>query len=259
MSDLDQRVTDGLRELVGRAPVDADVWPATERYVARHRRHRHAITGAVVVVALVGGGLLTAVAVRGGASKVVVSNPGATTETTTAGPSRAALAATGPIEGSFTITAQPAAQLAFAPSALTVNTGIYAVTLVDGCQHDPHARIRRPDHLVVATCGEHARPEASVADLLRTIRDVHVLLRGSWPPRRWHARCRDGDRPNHDTPASRRKPAHHPADRRSASRRPRPAPARHRAGRNDTQRGPLPVFNCCVSEGWTGDERRSSR
>jgi plastocyanin len=132
MSDLDQRVTDGLRELVGRAPVDADVWPATERYVAKHHRHRHAITGAVVVVALAGGGLLTAVAVRGAASKVTVSNPGATTETTTAGPRRAALAATGPTEGSFTITAQPAAQLAFAPSALTVNTGIYAVTLVDG-------------------------------------------------------------------------------------------------------------------------------
>jgi plastocyanin len=132
MSDLDQRVTNGLRELVGRAPVDADVWQATERYVAKHRRHRHTLTAAVVAVAFVGGGVLTAAVVRDDGSKAVVSNPGVSTDTTSPGSSGPWLPATGPIEGSFTITAQPAAALTFAPSALTVNTGIYAVTLVDG-------------------------------------------------------------------------------------------------------------------------------
>ena len=51
MPDLDQRIADGLRALVDRAPVEADVWPATERYVAKHRRHRRTIAGAVVAVA----------------------------------------------------------------------------------------------------------------------------------------------------------------------------------------------------------------
>jgi plastocyanin len=132
MSDLDQRVADGLRELVGRAPVDADVWPAAERYVARHRRQRHAITGAVVVVALVVGGLGTAVAARGGASKVTVSEHGATTDTSSSEPRREMLTATGPSQGSFTITAQPAAPLAFGPSSVSVQTGIYSLTLRDG-------------------------------------------------------------------------------------------------------------------------------
>jgi hypothetical protein len=84
MPDLDQRVTDGLRELVSRAPVDADVWPTVRCYVARHRRRRHAIVSAVIAVALLAGAL-TAVVVRGADSKVVVSNPGGTTDTTSPG------------------------------------------------------------------------------------------------------------------------------------------------------------------------------
>jgi plastocyanin len=38
----------------------------------------------------------------------------------------------GPSQGSFTITAAPAGRLSFAPSSITVKTGIYSVTLVDG-------------------------------------------------------------------------------------------------------------------------------
>jgi plastocyanin len=48
------------------------------------------------------------------------------------GSSSAVLTATGPSQGSFTIVAQPAAQLAFGPSSLSMQTGIYTVTLRDG-------------------------------------------------------------------------------------------------------------------------------
>jgi plastocyanin len=130
MPDLDQRIADGLRALVDRAPVEADVWPATERYVAKHRRHRRTIAGAVVAVALLAGVLVTVGVLRSAGSKVVVSDPSPTTELQPIGPSGAALTATGPIDGSFTITALPS--LSFSPSAVTVTTGIYAITLVDG-------------------------------------------------------------------------------------------------------------------------------
>ena len=40
MSELDDRVANGLRELVGRAPVDADVWDDTAKYVVKHRHRR---------------------------------------------------------------------------------------------------------------------------------------------------------------------------------------------------------------------------
>jgi plastocyanin len=131
MSDLDQRIADGLRALVDRAPVEADVWPATKRYVAKHRRHRRTLAGAVVAVALLAGVLVTVGVLGGAGSKAVVSNPSPTTEPQSVGP-RGALAATGPIEGSFTITATPSGRLSFSPSAVTVTTGIYAVTLVSG-------------------------------------------------------------------------------------------------------------------------------
>jgi plastocyanin len=129
MPDLDQRISDGLRALVERAPVEADVWPATERYVAKHRRHRRTIVGAVVAVALVTGAVATVGVLRSAGSKVVVSEPSPTTEVQPVRPSGAALAATGPIDGSFTITALPS--LKFRPSAVTVTTGIYAIVLVD--------------------------------------------------------------------------------------------------------------------------------
>ena len=129
MPDLDQRIADGLRALVDRAPVEADVWPATERYVAKHRRHRRTMAGAVVAVAVLAGVLVTVGVLGGAGSKVVVSHPSPTTQSQPVGPS-GALTASGPIDGSFTITATP--QLFFSPSAVTVTTGIYAVTLLDG-------------------------------------------------------------------------------------------------------------------------------
>jgi len=48
------------------------------------------------------------------------------------GTSSAVLTATGPSQGSFTITSQPGAALSFGPSSLSAKTGIYAVTLQDG-------------------------------------------------------------------------------------------------------------------------------
>jgi plastocyanin len=129
MPDLDQRIADGLRALVDRAPLDADVWPATERYVAEHRRHRRTVAGAVVAVALLAGVVVTVGVLGGAGSKVVVSHPSLTAEPQPVGP-RGALTATGPTDGSFTITATP--QLFFSPSAVTVTTGIYAITLLDG-------------------------------------------------------------------------------------------------------------------------------
>jgi plastocyanin len=119
MLDLDQRVADGLRELASRAPADADVWPAAERHVARHRKRRHAITGAVVAVALVGGGIATAVVVRSEPSKAVVATHSGR------------LPAQGPVNGAFTISVAVGGRLVFSPSNVTVKAGIYAVTLVD--------------------------------------------------------------------------------------------------------------------------------
>lgn len=40
MSVLDQRIADGLRDLVNRAPIGADIWPETERYVTKHQQSR---------------------------------------------------------------------------------------------------------------------------------------------------------------------------------------------------------------------------
>jgi len=121
MLDLDQRVADGLRELASRAPADADVWPAAERHVTRRRRRRRSLGAGIVVIALVGVGVATAAVVRSGPPKAVVATPGGR------------LPAKGPVDGSFTITASPTGRvLRFSPSSVTVRTGVYAITLVDG-------------------------------------------------------------------------------------------------------------------------------
>ena len=128
MLDLDQRIIDGLHVLADRAPAGAEVWPAAERYVATHRKRRHAIAGGIGVVALVGGGVATAVVVRSAPTKAVVSSPGPGPD----GPSGGVLGPTGPIEGSFTIHAAPSDRLVFQPSSVNVSTGIYAIALAGG-------------------------------------------------------------------------------------------------------------------------------
>lgn len=126
MPDLDQRVADGLRDLVGRAPVDADVWPATEKYVAKRRRQRHGAVGGLLAVALLAGGLVTVGLVRGAHSNVTVSDRGPSGDT------RSPLSASGPVDGAFTITASPSGGLTFEPASITVPTGVYAVALKAG-------------------------------------------------------------------------------------------------------------------------------
>jgi hypothetical protein len=78
VSELDDRVTRGLRELADGAPVDADVWDDTERYVAKHRHRRQAAFAsvAVVVVAAVGIGV-AANAARSPKQQVNVAHPSA--------------------------------------------------------------------------------------------------------------------------------------------------------------------------------------
>jgi hypothetical protein len=49
MGELDERVSNGLRQLVGRAPVGADVWVDTERRIERAKRRRQAIAAATAV------------------------------------------------------------------------------------------------------------------------------------------------------------------------------------------------------------------
>lgn len=127
MPDLDQRIASGLRDVSGRAPIDADVWPTAQRYVAKRRRRRQTFAAAAVATALLAGGVLTASVVRSADSKVVVSHPDDTTVTTL--PRVTTLAPSGPIAGAFTIRAAPTGGLSFAPSSLTVATGIYGVTL----------------------------------------------------------------------------------------------------------------------------------
>jgi hypothetical protein len=64
VTDRDERVVNALRELVDRAPVEAEVWAETERHVARHRHRRQAMAAAFVIA------LVSAVAIAG----VVSSN-----------------------------------------------------------------------------------------------------------------------------------------------------------------------------------------
>ncbi len=129
MLELDQRVAAGLRELVARAPVEADVWLAAQRYVNRRKRQRRSVAGGVMAVALVTGAFVGIAVVRGGETKPGVSEPSTTSEPLTA------LPATGPVEGAFTITST--GDLTFVPDKLTVTTGIYSVTLEDGSE-SPH-------------------------------------------------------------------------------------------------------------------------
>jgi plastocyanin len=113
MPDLDQRVVEGLHELAGRAPLTADLWPATRKYVGRHRRTRRALAGSAMVVVL---------AVSGLAAVAVAHHDGTNTRVSTSG--RAV--------GNIMITASPDGTLTYAPLAVSVRTGYYDVTLVDG-------------------------------------------------------------------------------------------------------------------------------
>jgi plastocyanin len=125
MLDLDPRVVEGLRGLASRAPQDADVWPAAERYVVKRRRHRHALAGAVAALVVVTGGVVSLGVARHASAPSVGSDP-VTTEP------GSLLPASGPIEGSLTITASPDGRLAYSPATVTVSTGIYAIGFVDG-------------------------------------------------------------------------------------------------------------------------------
>jgi hypothetical protein len=79
MSELDERVVTGLRELVDRAPVDADVWVETERLVQRHKHRRQTMVAAAVVAIV---GALTVAGVGSTASEDRVHVAGTTPATT---------------------------------------------------------------------------------------------------------------------------------------------------------------------------------
>jgi hypothetical protein len=66
MNSLDERVSDGLRELVGRAPVDAEVWDDTARCVKKHQHRRQAIAGGSVAVFAAAIAIAAAVSVNSG-------------------------------------------------------------------------------------------------------------------------------------------------------------------------------------------------
>jgi len=113
MLDLDERVTEGLRELARRAPLTADVWSATETHVARRRRTRRVLAGAATTVVLLAGAVGAVGLTRDDGSK-------------------ARVASTGPAVGEFTIEAAPTGGLTFAPAALRLHTGLYDLTFKDG-------------------------------------------------------------------------------------------------------------------------------
>ncbi len=75
MDDLDRRIAVGLRKLVDRAPVDAEVWSDTSRFVRQHRRRRHAVAGSSVAVLVLA--VLAAIAsqVTWSPNHVTVSGP----------------------------------------------------------------------------------------------------------------------------------------------------------------------------------------
>jgi hypothetical protein len=79
MSELDERVVTGLRELVDRAPVDADVWVETERLVQRHKHRRQTMVAAAIVAIVAA---FTVAGVRSTASEDRVHVAGTTPETT---------------------------------------------------------------------------------------------------------------------------------------------------------------------------------
>jgi hypothetical protein len=99
VTDRDERVVNALRELVDRAPVEAEVWAETERHAARHRHRRQAM-GAAFLIALV-----SAVAIAGVVSSnsnehvhVAAKVPTSTSATTasTSGPTTATTTAPEP-------------------------------------------------------------------------------------------------------------------------------------------------------------------
>jgi hypothetical protein len=55
MSELDDRISNGLHELVGRAPRGDDVWEDTMGYVRKHTRRRYAMAAAVAAIAVLAG------------------------------------------------------------------------------------------------------------------------------------------------------------------------------------------------------------
>jgi hypothetical protein len=77
MNSLDERVSDGLRELVGRAPVDAEVWDDTARYVKKHQHRRQAIAGGSMTMFVAAIAIAAAVSVnnKGGTHPVVAHQP----------------------------------------------------------------------------------------------------------------------------------------------------------------------------------------
>jgi hypothetical protein len=75
MNSLDERVSDGLRELVGRAPVDAEVWDDTARYVKKHQHRRQAIAGGSMAVFVAAIAIVAAVSVNKGGKGPKVSTP----------------------------------------------------------------------------------------------------------------------------------------------------------------------------------------
>ena len=154
MIELDQRVVNGLHEIAERAPVDADVWPDAELYVAKHGRQRHVLAGAVVAVVVVAAGAVSVGVVHEGRAKPALgSDPTPTLP-------GSALSATGPVRGSLTIVAGPAGRLAFAPSNLSLKTGVYAVTLTDGVDTTHTLRFGDPSTLAtdleVSAAGDKA-------------------------------------------------------------------------------------------------------
>jgi hypothetical protein len=87
MGERDERVVNALRELVDRAPADAEVWAETERHLVRHK-HRRQAAGAAAAIAV-----LSAFAVAGALSadskdrvRVATATPATTTSPVTAAP-----------------------------------------------------------------------------------------------------------------------------------------------------------------------------
>ena len=98
------------------------------------------------------------------------------------------LAATGPVDGSFTITAAPGGVLTFAPLSLTEKTGIYAITLVDGSTGPHTLNFDNPASLWAGVQVSSGRREGDLAHLLRHGGRLHVLLQHPGPPRPWECR-----------------------------------------------------------------------
>jgi hypothetical protein len=98
MPDLDERVVAGLRAFADRAPVDADTWDETGRYVKKHRRQRQWRAGAVAAVLVAAVGVTAAITTTRGSdddvqvvatSTTVAARPPAACPSPCAGTARA--------------------------------------------------------------------------------------------------------------------------------------------------------------------------